>query len=73
VTRRRIDYIAAQLTELGLPTVEASRRAAVAYAAYVGWWQLRGLVPDLVPHGTAAREHAAVLHELLGDTAVERE
>jgi AcrR family transcriptional regulator len=68
VTRRRIDYITAQLTELDMPGPEAARRAAVAYAAYVGWWQLRGLVPDVVPHGAAARQHAAVLRELLGDT-----
>ena len=67
VTRRRIDYITAQLTELGMPQPEAARRAAVAYAAYVGWWQLRGLVPDVVPRGAAARPHAAVLLELLGD------
>jgi len=67
VTRRRIDYISAQLTELGTPQPEAARRAAVAYAAYVGWWQLRALVPDVAPRGAAARPHAAVLRELLGD------
>jgi AcrR family transcriptional regulator len=67
VTRRRIDYIAAQLAELGMAPEEAARRATVAYAGYVGWWQLRGLVPDVVPHGAAARPHAAVLRELLGD------
>ncbi len=69
VTRRRIDYIAAQLAEIGVPAPESARRAAVAYAAYVGWWQLRAVVPDLVPRGTAARPHAAVLRELLGDLA----
>jgi AcrR family transcriptional regulator len=72
VTRRRIDYIATQLTELGMPEVEAARRAAVTYAAYVGWWQLRGLVPDVVPHGQAAAQHAAVLRELLGDPVARR-
>lgn len=67
VTLRRIDYITAQLTELGMAPAEAARRAAVAYAAYVGWWQLRSIVPDVVPRGAAARPHAAVLRELLGD------
>jgi AcrR family transcriptional regulator len=67
VTRRRLDYITAQLTELGTPQPEAARRAAVAYAAYVGWWQLRTLVPDVAPRGAAARPHAAVLRELLGE------
>jgi AcrR family transcriptional regulator len=71
VTRRRIDYIAAQLAELGMPPAEAARRAAVVYAAYVGWWQLRTLVPDVVPRGAAARPHAAVLRELLGDQVTE--
>jgi AcrR family transcriptional regulator len=67
VTRRRLDYITTQLTELGTPQPEAARRAAVAYAAYVGWWQLRTLVPDVAPRGAAARPHAAVLRELLGE------
>jgi AcrR family transcriptional regulator len=66
VTRRRIEYIAVQLVETGMPRPEAERRAAVAYAAYVGWWQLRSLVPDAVPRGAAARPHAAVLRALLG-------
>lgn len=66
VTRRRIEYIAVQLVETGMPRPEAERRAAVAYAAYVGWWQLRSLVPDAVPRGAAARPHATVLREVLG-------
>jgi len=73
VTRRRIEYIAAQLRALGMPPSEAGRRAAVAYAAYVGWWQLRTLVPDVVPRGAAARPHAAVLRDLLGDLVAPRD
>jgi AcrR family transcriptional regulator len=52
VTRRRVEYIATQVTELGMPQAEAVRRSAVAYAAYVGWWQLRALVPMSCPPAT---------------------
>jgi AcrR family transcriptional regulator len=65
VTRRRIDYVAAQLVESGFRPAEAERRAVVAYAAYVGWWQLRAIDPQRTPKGRRAAKHAEILRELL--------
>jgi AcrR family transcriptional regulator len=67
VTRRRIDYVVEQFVACGVPAAEAQRRAVVAYAAYVGWWQLRTVIPADAPRGAAARPYATVLTELLGD------
>lgn len=65
VTRRRLDYVVEQLRACGVPPAEAQVRAAVAYAAYVGWWQLRRIVPDVAPPGDAALPHVALLHQLV--------
>jgi AcrR family transcriptional regulator len=67
VTQRRISYVTALLLECGVERAEAQRRAVVAYAAYVGWWQLRTVVPAATPRGSRARPYAVVLQELLGD------
>jgi AcrR family transcriptional regulator len=61
VTSRRIDFVAGELCSTGMPRAEARRRAAVAVAAYVGWWQLNAVLPEDAPVGAAAREHAQVL------------
>lgn len=49
VTDRRIDYVATIFTELGFRRAEARRRAALAYAAYVGYAQLARATPDAWP------------------------
>jgi AcrR family transcriptional regulator len=61
VTSRRIDFVASELCSTGMPRAEARRRAAVAVAAYVGWWQVNAVLPQDAPVGRAAREHAQVL------------
>jgi AcrR family transcriptional regulator len=66
VTRRRLDYIVEQLQAAGVPEAQARVRAAVAYAAYVGWWQLRRIVPDAAPPGRQALPHAELLQGLVG-------
>ncbi|MGY1668177.1 TetR/AcrR family transcriptional regulator [Geodermatophilus sp. SYSU D00696] len=65
VTRRRVEYVRALLVELGVPPAEAGRRATLAYAAYVGWWQVRAVAPELAPAGEASERHARVLLEVL--------
>ena len=47
VTRRRMAYLTAALTELGLAPEAARHRARLAYTCYVGYLQLqaKGLVP----------------------------
>jgi hypothetical protein len=44
-----------------MPRGEARRRAAVAIAAYVGWWQLNAVLPDDAPVGRKSHQHAKVL------------
>ena len=61
VTARRIDFVASELQGTGMARAEARRRAAVAVAAYVGWWQLNAVLPQDAPVGRAARQHAKVL------------
>jgi len=61
VTSRRIDFVASELHSTGIPRAEARRRAAVAVAAYVGWWQLNAVLPEDAPVGRAGRQHAEVL------------
>ena len=65
VTRRRIGYVADQLVASGTPRAEARRRAAMAVAAYVGWWQLHSVVPDETPVGRRGSKHAEVLRLLV--------
>ncbi len=65
VTRRRVDYVRAQLVDSGVAPEEAGRRATLAYAAYVGWWQVRAVAPELAPAGDASGGYAEVLTEIL--------
>ncbi len=65
VTSRRIAYVADELVATGMPREEARSRAAMAVAAYVGWWQLHALLPDEVPVGAAGRRHADVLRAVI--------
>ena len=65
VSRRRLDYVVDQLRACGMTDEQAQLRGAVAYATYVGWWQLRRVVPEAVPAGQAALPHVALLEQLL--------
>lgn len=65
VSRRRLDYVVEQLEACGFPPEQARTRGTVAYAAYLGWWQLRRTAPDLAPPGTGALPHVELLHSLL--------
>jgi AcrR family transcriptional regulator len=49
VTQRRVAFLADGYAELGLPPALARHQAVVAYAAYVGWVQLRRATPAAVP------------------------
>jgi AcrR family transcriptional regulator len=61
VTSRRIDFVEGELRRSGMPRAEAHRRAAVAVAAYVGWWQLNAVLPADAPVGRDGRQHAKLL------------
>lgn len=64
VIERRIAYLAEVYAELGLTPAVARRQAVVAYAAFLGWADLRrvaaGVVPEVAadgPRGRAALKH----------------
>lgn len=61
VTSRRIDFVSGELHNTGMPRAEAHRRATVAVAAYIGWWQLNAVLPEDAPVGRESRQHAKVL------------
>ncbi|MER5942443.1 TetR/AcrR family transcriptional regulator [Streptomyces sp. NPDC001928] len=49
VTRERLDFLTELYTGLGLGPAPARRQAVTAYAAYLGWLELRRSAVDLVP------------------------
>jgi AcrR family transcriptional regulator len=51
VTRRRLDYLEALFTELGLAPAEARRRALFGYTAYLGQAQLTRAARGALPSG----------------------
>ncbi len=64
VIERRISFLAGLYVETGLTAAVARRQAVVAYAAYLGWADLRraaaGVVPEVAAEGTRGR--AALKH-----------
>ena len=57
VTRRRLDYLTALFTELGMTEARARDRALLAYAAFLGHAQLAHATPGVVPTGRAGAAH----------------
>lgn len=49
VTRRRLGYLEECYAELGLAKRAARHQAVAAYAAYLGWIELRRAAPEAVP------------------------
>ncbi|MFI1395908.1 TetR/AcrR family transcriptional regulator [Streptomyces sp. NPDC020681] len=65
VTERRIAYLTDLYTELGLPPATARRQAVTAYAAFLGWLELRRSACDVVPEVADSGTVAAVAVEHL--------
>lgn len=70
VTKRRIDYVAGLLREIGVPARVARRRAVLAYSAFLGNLQLTHATPDLLRRsvGSTTRYADEVLTMLIGRT-----
>jgi AcrR family transcriptional regulator len=64
VSRRRIDFAAELFRRLGFSRAEASRRALLAYTAYLGYAQLVHSTPQLMPRTQATRR--AYLNDVIG-------
>jgi AcrR family transcriptional regulator len=54
-SRRRIDFAARLFRRLGFSRAEASRRALLAYSAYLGYAQLVHATPQLLPQTQIAK------------------
>ncbi|MGW0760355.1 TetR/AcrR family transcriptional regulator [Streptomyces sp. NPDC002814] len=65
VTERRIAYLTDLYTDLGLDTATARRQAVAAYAAFLGWLELRRSACDVVPEVAATGTIATVALEHL--------
>ncbi|HEU5032807.1 MAG TPA: TetR/AcrR family transcriptional regulator [Spirillospora sp.] len=65
VTAQRIGYITAIYRELGLDPTAARRRAVIAYAAYLGWLDLRRGPEDAVPEVMPDGEAPAVIDDIV--------
>ncbi|MFE0251995.1 TetR/AcrR family transcriptional regulator, partial [Streptomyces sp. NPDC059010] len=65
VTERRIAYLTDLYTDLGLDTAAARRQAVTAYAAFLGWLELRRSACDIVPEVAATGPTAAAALEHL--------
>jgi AcrR family transcriptional regulator len=63
VTRRRIAFATELFERLGLAHADASRRALLAYSAYLGHTQLVHATPQLLPQTQTARR--AYLNDVL--------
>lgn len=72
VTQRRVAFLTDGYTELGLPPTHARHQAVVAYAAYVGWVQLRRATPSAVPEITDDPDALTHLVERLVDVSTGR-
>ncbi|WP_457027930.1 TetR/AcrR family transcriptional regulator [Kitasatospora sp. P5_F3] len=70
VTERRISYLTDLYADLGLAPAPARRQAVAAYAAYLGWHELRRSVCDMVPEvGTSGAIAGAALEHLINELA----
>ncbi|MBT2404256.1 MULTISPECIES: TetR/AcrR family transcriptional regulator [unclassified Streptomyces] len=59
VTRTRLAYLTAVFSDLGLPPETARLRAVAAYAAYLGWIELRRAAPQSAPETLVDGEGSA--------------
>jgi len=65
VAARRLDFLTALFTELGLSRARARDRALLAYTAFLGHAQLAHATPGLLPKGRAFRAHVDQVVETL--------
>jgi hypothetical protein len=65
VTERRIAYLTDLYTDLDLDTAAARHQAVAAYAAFLGWLELRRSACDIVPEVAATGTIAATALEHL--------
>lgn len=63
VADKQLDFLERIFREIGFPPGEARHRARIGYSAFLGWFELRRVVPHRTPLG---RERAAYERAILG-------
>ena len=62
VADKRLDFLERIFSEIGFAAGESRQRARIAYSAFLGWFELRRVVPHRTPLG---REQAAYERAIL--------
>lgn len=65
VTERRLEYLTALFTELGMSPALARDRGLLAYSSFLGHAQLAHSTPELLPKGRAFSTHVGRVVEVL--------
>lgn len=62
VADKRLDFLERIFSDIGFAAGESRQRARIAYSAFLGWFELRRVVPDRTPLGSeqAAYERAVL-------------
>ncbi len=66
VAARRTDYLIDLFRQMGYSLGEARRRGTVAHQVYLGYLEMAGRLPELLPNGVAAQRHyVETVHAML--------
>lgn len=74
VADKRLDFLERIFSEIGFPAGESRQRARITYSAFLGWFELRRVVPHRTPLGRerAAYERAILTLVLAGQPSEHR-
>ena len=68
VADKRLDFLERIFSEIGFAPGESRQRARIAYSAFLGWFELRRVVPHRTPLGRErAAYERAILNLVLAD------
>ncbi len=73
VADKRLDFLERIFSEIGFAAGESRQRARIAYSAFLGWFELRRVVPHRTPLGRErAAYERAILSLVLADVPGDR-
>jgi len=73
VADKRLDFLERIFSEIGFAAGESRQRARIAYGAFLGWFELRRVVPHRTPLGRErAAYERAILSLVLADVPGDR-
>lgn len=73
VADKRLDFLERIFSEIGFGAGESRQRARIAYSAFLGWFELRRVVPHRTPLGCERTAYErAILNLVLADAPGDR-